>query len=372
MREEDQTTEQRNRSLSQALQTRIQTQLLRWFAKRARDLPWRRTRDPYAIWVSEIMLQQTQVATVIPYFRKFLRLFPTVRRLSHADLSEVLKVWEGLGYYSRARNLHRAARLVCDQFQGKIPELLQDLLTLPGIGRSTAGAILSIAYDQEVPILDGNVKRVISRLFAISDDPAKGRTQERLWHLSESLIPKQQANPFNQALMDLGATVCMPKESLCNLCPLRDFCEAKVLGNPEEYPTRAKRKKVPHVDGVSAVVIRNGKVLLHQRPPKGFSGGLWEFPNWKMARQENLRLDLKKWIKNETHLKVTVKDQIGTFEQTYSHFKLTLKVFHCRVLEGTKVGTARWVSNRRLGGFPMSRMHRRIAQTLLEVRKTRI
>ena len=371
MGKEVQTTEQRDRLLPQALRTRIQTQLLRWFAKRARDLPWRRTRDPYAIWVSEIMLQQTQVATVIPYFRRFLRPFPTVRRLAHADLSEVLRVWEGLGYYSRARNLHRAARVVLDQFRGKIPESLQDLLNLPGIGRSTAGAILSIAYNQEVPILDGNVKRVLSRLFAISGDPSKGRTQVRLWHLSESLLPKKQANPFNQALMDLGATVCTPKEPLCNLCPLRNFCKAKVLGNPEEYPTRAKRKKIPHVDGVSAVIVRDGKVLLHQRPPKGFSGGLWEFPNWKIEKQQNLRTDLTKWIKNETLLRVTVEDRIGTFEQTYSHFKLTLHVCHCQVLEGAKSGMGRWVLIRNLPRFPMSRIHRRIAFDISEPPQSR-
>ena len=364
------TMEQKDGLIHQILKTRIQTQLLRWFAKRARDLPWRRTRDPYAIWVSEVMLQQTQVATVIPYFRRFLRLFPTVRRLAHANLSEVLMAWEGLGYYSRARNLHRAARVVLDQFRGKIPESLQDLLNLPGIGRSTAGAILSIAYNQDVPILDGNVKRVLSRLFAVAGDPSKGRIQEHLWHLSESLLPKKQANPFNQALMDLGATVCTPKESLCNLCPVRSFCKAQVLGNPGKYPGRAKRKKVPHVEGVSAAIVRDGKVLLHQRPPRGFSGGLWEFPNWKIARQENLKVDLKKWIKNETHLKVTVGDRIGTFEQTYSHFKLTLHVYHCQTLEGEASG--RWVRIRDLSRFPMSRIHRRIASALSEDRKTRI
>jgi len=366
------TMEQKDGLIHQIPKTRIQTRLLRWFAKRARDLPWRRTRDPYAIWVSEIMLQQTQVATVIPYFRRFLRLFPTVRRLAHADLSEVLMAWEGLGYYSRARNLHRAAQAVLDQFRGKIPESLQDLLNLPGIGRSTAGAILSIAYNQDAPILDGNVKRVLSRLFVVSGDPSKGRIQEHLWHLSECLLPKKQANPFNQALMDLGATVCTLKEPLCNLCPLRNLCKARVLGNPEEYPMRAKRKRVPHVEGVSAVIVRNGKVLLHQRPPKGFSGGLWEFPNWKIERQKNLRTGLAKRVKNETHLKVTLGDQIGTFEQTYSHFKLTLHVYHCQILGGVKTGMGRWVLIRGLARFPMSRIHRRIASAISEDRKTRI
>ena len=277
-----------------------------------------------------------------------------------------------MGYCSRARNLYRAARVVLSRFRAKIPESLQDLLSLPGIGRSTAGAILSIAYNQEVPILDGNLKRVLSRFFAISGDPSKGGTQERLWHHSESLLPRKQTNPFNQALKDLGTTVCMPKEPLCSLCPLRSLCKAKAYGHPEKYPTRAKRKKVPYVDGVSGVIVRDGKVLLHQRPPKGFSGGLWEFPNRKIEERKNLRTDLRKWIKDETHLQVTVEGRMGTFEQTYSHFKLTLYVYPCQVLGGTKADMGRWVAIRNLPHFPMSRIYRRIAQAILQDRKTRI
>ena len=205
----------------------IRENLLLWFKKNARDLPWRKTRNPYAIWVSEVMLQQTRVDTVIPYYRRFIKTFPTVQRLARADLSEVLKVWEGLGYYSRARNLQKAARIISSQFHGRIPDTLDGLLSLPGIGRYTAGAILSIAFNQEAPILDGNVKRVLSRLFAVSGNPARGKAEALLWQLSASLIPEGHASPFNQALMDLGATVCTPKVPQCSICPLARLCKAK-------------------------------------------------------------------------------------------------------------------------------------------------
>ena len=201
--------------------------LLRWFEKNARDLPWRMTKDPYAIWISEIMLQQTQVPTVIPYYRKFLKTFPTVRRLAKSDLSDVLTIWEGLGYYSRARNLHRASREILTRFKGKIPGALDDLLSLPGIGRYTAGAILSIAYNKETPILDGNVKRVLSRLFAIPGNPANGKTGKLLWEISESLIPEGRAGSFNQALMDLGSMVCTPNAPRLSRLPHRLFLQGE-------------------------------------------------------------------------------------------------------------------------------------------------
>jgi A/G-specific adenine glycosylase len=348
----------------------VQHRLLQWFRKQGRDLPWRRTRNPYRIWISEIMLQQTQVDTVIPYYQRFLKAFPTVEVLAKADLSRVLKIWEGLGYYSRARHLHQAAKRIVGQFNGKIPHRLNDLLSLPGIGRYTAGAILSIAHNKEAPILDGNVKRVLSRVYAVSTPLRDLNTENFLWTLSESLIPKGHAGSFNEALMDLGATVCTPKKPSCPLCPLRNLCRAKAIGNPERYPTRIKRRKIPHVNGVSAVIVRNGKVLLHQRPPKGFSGGLWEFPNWRVQGEKSRSRRLLKGIKEERNLSVAVKDRIGIFEQTYSHFKLTLHVYHCQALEGE--GSGRWVRIRDLHRFPMSRIHRRISQTILEDRKTRI
>ena len=340
----------------------VQTNLLQWYKKNRRDLPWRRSRDPYAIWVSEIMLQQTQVATVIPYYQKFLKSFPTVRHLARADLSKVLKVWEGLGYYSRARNLHRASRIVSNHFNGKIPDNLMDLRPLPGIGRYTAGAILSIAFNKEVPILDGNVKRVLSRVFVISGNPARGKTESLLWHLSESLLPKGHASSFNQGLMDLGAMICTPKEPQCSKCPLRNLCKGKASGDPQRFPRKILKKKIPHRESVSAVIKKDGKVLLHQRPPVGLLGGLWEFPNWPIEEKTNPKDYLEQKVKSNIGLTVKSKEPIGSFHQTFSHFKLTLHVFHCQYRKGKSKG--RWVLIKNLSLFPMSRIHRRIAERL--------
>jgi A/G-specific adenine glycosylase len=342
---------------------KIQRSMLRWFKKTARDLPWRRTHDPYAIWVSEIMLQQTQVATVIPYYHRFLKSFPTVRRLARADLSRVLKAWEGLGYYSRARNLHRAAQSVLNRFGGKIPDTLDDLLRLPGIGRYTAGAILSIAFNRSTPILDGNVKRVLSRVFAVSEKPEK--SESSLWRISESLIPRGEAGAFNQALMELGSMICIPKAPQCSECPLLRCCRGKASGNPERYPSKVLKKTIPRIEAVSGVILRNGKVVLRQRPPKGLLGGLWEFPNWKIEdkKRVSLRSRLRTNIREEMGLNVNVKESMGTFQQTFSHFKLTLHVFGCETTEGKRKG--KWVSTRDLNLYPMSRIHRRLAQILM-------
>ncbi len=353
-----------NATLAIPQKNKIQKKLLQWFKKKGRDLPWRKTKDPYAIWVSEIMLQQTQVATVIPYYHKFLKSFPTIKHLAKANLSKVLKVWEGLGYYSRARNLHRASQIVLNHFHGRIPDTLRDLLSLPGIGRSTAGAILSFAFRKEAPILDGNAKRVFSRLFAVSESPGERKTEQLLWEISQSLIPKRFSNPFNQALMDLGSMLCTSKEPECDRCPLRHFCKGRASGEPERYPSKGLKKAIPHREAVSAVIKKDGKVLLNQRPPVGLLGGLWEFPNWRIEEEKRLRLRLRlrNCIKKEMGTNVEVEESIGTFKQTYSHFKLTLYVYHCRAVGGNRKG--KWVPIRKLRLLPMSRIHRRIAQMI--------
>jgi A/G-specific adenine glycosylase len=341
---------------------KIQKSLLAWFKKSGRDLPWRKTRDPYAIWVSEIMLQQTQVSTVIPYYQKFLKVFPTVRRLAKADLSKVLSIWEGLGYYSRARNLHKASRVILERFNGKIPDTLNDLLSIPGIGRYTAGAILSIAYNREAAILDGNVKRVLSRLFAVSDNPVRGKTVDLLWNYSKSLIPEGRAGSFNQALMDLGATLCTPKDPQCARCPLRRLCKGYESGNPGRFPSKGPKKAIPLIQAVSAVIQKDGQVLLRQRPPEGLLGGLWEFPNWGVDHRKGSELKLPRFVKNELGIRIKTEESLGSFKHTYSHFKLTLHVYLCQAAGSQNVGT--WVPLRNLRLFPMSRLHRRIAQTL--------
>lgn len=347
---------------------KIQNRLLRWFEKNARDLPWRRTRDPYAIWVSEIMLQQTQVATVIPYYQRFLKSFPTVHHLAKANLSRVLKVWEGLGYYSRARNLHRASEIIANHFQGKIPNHLKDLLTLPGIGKYTAGAILSIAYNKEAPILDGNVKRVLSRIFAVSSNPESGKPEGFLWHLSESLIPSGSAGSFNQGLMDLGSMICTLKDPQCPRCPLRQSCKGRASGHPERYPSKVAKEPIPHVHAISAVIERRGKVLLHQRPAKGLLGGLWEFPNCKIEeeRRSRSRSRLRNYIKKDIGMNVKVKESVGTFKQAYSHFKLTLHVYYCEAMDRQR--KRKWVPIKNLDQLPMSRIDRRIAHSISNLR----
>ncbi len=339
---------------------KIQTRLLRWFEKNERDLPWRKTRDPYAIWVSEIMLQQTQVDTVIPYYQRFLKSFPTVYHLAKENLSKVLKAWEGLGYYSRARNLHKTSKMILRQFGGNIPDNLKDLLSLPGIGRSTAGAILSFAHNKEAPILDGNVKRVFSRLFAVSG--SKGKVEKVLWEISESLVPKGYSNPFNQALMDLGSMICTPKDPQCPRCPLRDLCQGRASGTPESYPPRAFKKSIPHITAISAVIEKDHRFLLNRRPPRGLLGGLWEFPNWPVAGEKDLKQYLMEKIKGEMGIRVRSQRTMGLFKQTFSHFKLSLHVYHCRAINTENKG--RWIPIQDLPYVAMPRIHRRIAQIL--------
>ena len=338
----------------------IQTRLLEWFEKNKRDLPWRKTGDPYAIWVSEIMLQQTQVITVLPYYQKFLKSFSTIHHLARADLSRVLKIWEGLGYYSRARNLHRASQIVIKHFDGRIPDTPKDLLSLPGIGQSTAGAILSFAFNTDAAILDGNAKRVLSRLFAVSASSKKRKTENTLWQISESLIPKGLSNPFNQALMDLGSMICAPTDPSCPKCPLRGLCKGRRSGEPERFPLKVPKKKIPRVEAVGAVILRDGRVLLNQRPQSGLLGGLWEFPNGESKSKLSGRL--RGEIKKETGMNVEVKESIGPFKHTFSHVKLTLYVYQCQPFNGRVRG--KWVPIKNLPLFPMPRVHRRIAELI--------
>lgn len=264
----------------------LQAALLDWFAAEQRPLPWRQGYDPYAVWVSEMMLQQTQVETVKPYFARWMARFPDVAALAAAPLEEVLKHWEGLGYYARARNLHAAAQEVVARHGGEVPSDPAALAALPGIGRYSMGAIASIAFNLPLPVVDGNVSRVLSRWFALNARPGEAESpagREALWALAESLIPEGRARDFNQALMELGALVCKPRQPLCGLCPVRVHCQAHAEGEPEAYPATKIRKARTRVDALLVVAERDGKLLLQRRPPEGLWGGLWEFP-WSEAR----------------------------------------------------------------------------------------
>lgn len=361
-------SENRARTLcSETERKGIQQRVLRWFEKNQRLLPWRQTRDPYAIWVSEVMLQQTQVATVVAYYKRFLKAFPTVKALAKADLSRVLRVWEGLGYYGRARSLHQAARVVVDHFGGHLPDNLEALQRLPGIGRYTAGAILSIAYNQKAPVLDGNVKRVLSRLFALSEEPNGSKSQNLFWDLAETLLPEGHAGTFNQGLMELGATICTPKSPFCSKCPLNTYCKGTASGSPENYPVRRSRKRIPHITALGALVRKNGRVLLRQRPIKGLLGGLWEFPNWTFRDKVDHRRELRNLLRAKRGSKAQVGQYLGSFDQTFSHFKLTLHVYLCHSAAGSIEG--KWIPVKSLASVPMPRLHRRIANRLVTAEK---
>ncbi|HUV67578.1 MAG TPA: A/G-specific adenine glycosylase [Sedimentisphaerales bacterium] len=319
------------RSLQNALTGTLQTDfgLLAWFDKNARDLPWRRTRDPYAIWIAEIMLQQTQSETVKPYYAKFLRRFPTVERLAKARFDTVLKMWEGLGYYSRARNLHLAAGRIVRDFDGRVPQARRDLLKLPGIGLYTAGAIASIAFNRDEPVVDGNVTRVLCRLFRVREDPRSSRTQKRLWRLAEGLLPSGKARFFNQAMMELGATVCLPRSPHCDDCPLGRMCGAKAHGEQDRLPTRASKKPLPRHKVVVGVIYKKGKILIDKRKAGGLLGGLWEFPGGKVAKGESLRAALLREVREELGVRVRVVRPLVTVQHAYSHFSITLHAFEC-------------------------------------------
>ena len=347
--------------------TAIRVALPAWYKRHRRDLPWRRTRDPYAIWISEVMLQQTQVATVIPYFRKFLEKFPDVRAIAAARLGTVLKVWEGMGYYSRARNLHRTARLLVRECDGKLPETAQELLKLPGIGRYTAGAIASIAFGRREPALDGNVIRVFSRIFRIRDNPRDASTQKELWTLAHRLLPAGRgASSFNQALMDLGATVCTPRHPLCRVCPLKKWCEAYARNEQDKLPVRVRRAPTPHYDIAAGVIRRNsdGKILIARRRPEGLLGGLWEFPGGKRQRKESLEECVIRETREELGVRIKVLRPLVTVRHAYTHFRITLHTFDCEYLSSRPKALScaawTWVSPRELDRYPFPAANKKI------------
>jgi A/G-specific adenine glycosylase len=337
--------------------------LLNWYHQHGRTLPWRDHPDPYAVWVSEIMLQQTRVETVIPYFEKWMNLFPDISSLANASEQDVLNAWEGLGYYSRARNLHKAAKIVAEKFNGELPRDLTDLRSLPGIGRYTVGAIASMAFGMDEPTLDGNLRRVFSRLFDVSESADSPTGEKILWELAAQNLPKGQAGDYNQALMDLGATICLPKNPRCLLCPLMEICEARKNGTQDARPVLKPKKASPHYIQAAAVIINRRRVLLAQRPSKGLLGGMWEFPNGRV--EENPAKELTKVLNAAYSLKVKRKEALGILQHAYTHFKVTVHAFRCDCAPIPKDKNLRWVRVRELDGYPMGKVDRQIAHKLL-------
>jgi len=336
---------------------------LSWYRTHRRSLPWRETQDPYRIWLSEIMLQQTQVATVIPYYERFLQRFPTVSDLARATEEDVLHAWENLGYYSRARQLHRAARIVVAQFDGQIPQNRDNLLQLPGIGAYTAGAILSIAFGQSVPAIDGNVRRVLCRFHALAGIMADKEGYRRLTDIITRILPDAQAGHFNQALMELGATVCSPRIPLCGTCPLSQECLARRLDQIGLFPTPTEKKKVPVRDAVAAFILDiRGRVLVVKRPSSGLLGSLWKFPGGFAAPGEAPDQTLKRTVAKEVGLCIDGASFKGTVKHAYTHFRLRLHVFACTVPAGEpqKTGCAdyRWIHTDEFGQLPFSKADR--------------
>jgi len=342
--------------------------LLDWYARNARRLPWRGHPDPYAVWVSEIMLQQTQVETVIPYFERWMERFPTLPALAAASQEEVLASWEGLGYYSRARNLHRAAQIVVEQYGGQLPSDPAELRQLPGVGRYTAAAISSIAFGQDVAALDGNIRRVLARVFDVSV-PARSPEGERiLWDLAGANLPAGQAGAYNQALMDLGALVCTPRLPRCSLCPLSGLCQANLLGTQEQRPVSLPRRETPQYIVTAAIIHRGQEVLIARRPQNGLLGGLWEFPGGKIQEGEDLPACLRREIMEELGVEVLVGEPLGVYRHAYTHFKVTLHAFHCTLLRGEPealhASEIRWVAPAGLSRYPMGKIDRMIAAGL--------
>lgn len=342
--------------------------LVAWAEQALAPLPWRGEQDPYRIWVSEVMLQQTRRETVIPYYRRFLERFPTVEALAAADMEEVLKVWEGLGYYARARALHAAARQVVARFGGKVPAERRALLSLPGIGAYTAGAILSLAFGQAEPVLDGNVRRVLCRLALVRDDPRRPETQRALWATARAVLVVGQAGRTNEALMELGATLCRPRSPRCAACPLADLCQAHQEGLQESIPLSKPRRTLPHRQVTAAVIVQDGRILLAQRHPDDLLGGLWEFPGGTCEDGESLPACLQREIAEELGIEIAVGPLLASLPHAFAHFRLTLHAFLCRLERGQPqaldCAAWRWVTPEEAAALPMAVLDRRIAVML--------
>jgi len=354
---------------------KLRERLLAWYEVEARDLPWRRTDDPYAILVSEIMLQQTRVDTVLSYYEPFLKRFPTVHVLADAPIDDVLKAWEGLGYYRRAHNLHRAARCVIDEHGGNLPSTASALRRLPGIGPYTAAAVASIAFGLDEPALDGNMIRVLSRLFCIGGDPASASVRSRLLEEARRLIPRGTASAFNQALMDLGARICVPRSPACGSCPIHAICDAHHAGREMLFPEKKKRSPIPHHDVATGVVwssepfSRDARLLIAQRHADDMLGGLWEFPGGGVEEGETIEEALSRELLEELGIDIDILSPFLTVKHAFTHFRITLHAYHCVHTSGTPAAIDcadwQWVSPGDFRRYAFSTADRKIISALL-------
>ncbi len=347
----------------------VHHRLLSWFAKNNRDLPWRRNRTPYRVWISEIMLQQTQVQQVLPYYRRFLKEFPTIKKLATAPLDQVLKVWEGMGYYARARNLHKAAKIIVQQHRGRFPQEYESIRRLPGFGPYTTAAVLSIAFNQPYAVVDGNVLRVLSRLYAYDKDIRSATGKKELQVKADLLLSKRYPGLFNEAMMELGALICTPAAPLCDRCPLFCFCLACKQGKQHLYPVRISKKKRPHYQIAAAIIWHEGKILIARRPEQGLLGGLWEFPGGKVEPGETLEQAVVREVVEELGVAIRVRELFMRVNHAYTHFTITLHAFHCDWLSGTPqtLGCTdwQWIKPAQLQNFAFPRANAKIIEKLL-------
>lgn len=351
-------------------------QLMPWFAKHQRALPWRETRDPYAIWVSEVMLQQTQVATVQSYFPRFLASFPTIADLAAAPEQQVLRLWEGLGYYRRARQLHRAAQVIVAEHGGEFPRVIEQVRALPGIGRYTAGAILSIACDQRHPILEANTFRLLARLLAYRDDPRSTEGERRLWQFAEELLPQGQTGQFNQALMELGSLVCTPRAPRCDACPVAKLCRTRALGLQDVIPPAVRKVAFESVRAAAVIVTRGDKLLVLCNPPGERWAGLWDFPRFELTAEGPAAIEAEIVAKcaERCGVKIRLQRMFATLKHGVTRYRITLDAWWATVASGRlkqSAWTPRWVTLDELAALPLSSTGRKLAKLVERERSTK-
>ncbi len=345
--------------------------LAEWYDVTRRDLPWRRTRDPYLIWISEVMLQQTQVQTVIPYFERFVERYPTIDDLERADLQAVLKAWEGLGYYQRARNLHRAAAEIVRRHGGIVPNTPETFRRLPGAGEYITAAVMSIAFDHPIPVVDGNVKRVLARVFTLdaATNSPSAKVTSTFAERAKALLPPERPGDHNQAMMELGALVCAPRAPRCEACPVAGLCRAHQSGVVKDYPRRVVKPPVPSRHIAVGVIRRRGCVLITRRKPRGLLGGLFEFPGGKVERGETAEEACQREIREEVGLMVTVDSHLTTVRHAYTHFKIVMDVFLCSCPTGrvrlNGPVSFKWIKPEEIERYPFPKANHKFIPLLL-------
>ncbi len=354
----------------------ITENLLNWFAANQRSLPWRDQYLPYQTWISEVMLQQTQTKTVLPYYARWMQRFPDVHELAAASEHEVLKYWEGMGYYSRARNIHKTAKILVESFGGLFPEDHAQLIKLPGIGRYTAAAILSLAFNKDYAVVDGNVERVFARLFNL-EMPVKTKAARGLIeNMAHAIFPHGQARNYNQAVMELGATICLPKNPQCCRCPVRLYCESERLGVVNQRPVPGNRKALVAIEVVLGVLLYRRRVLIQKRPNTGLMAGLWEFPGGKLEVGETPEQGLRREFQEELGLKVSPVRQLAVIKHQYTAFRVRLYCYLCRFDREPQSITvnaaveARWVSAKELEDYPFPAANRKLITMLAKILAT--